>query len=179
MRSLSDEFPLVEGFRRVAPKGNPAAAHILLLSATPSEEEAQGMEAFSGDVGDLLTVALERAGIPVRCCYLTHAIPFLLKRHPSFEELMTMRPLLVRLIDAINPEGVVALGKEALAVLLGKPIQSWEDAQGGKQKVKGFNAPVYGTLHPRYVLKSGGIDRSNGQQLIEDLRRVSHDTTPF
>src|SRR4029450_240011 len=80
---------------------------------------------FVGRAGELLTRMIERGlGIPRSAVYICNIVKCRPpgNRTPLADEVASCRPLLDGQIDAVRPEVIVALGKPAASLLLGRDI---------------------------------------------------------
>jgi uracil-DNA glycosylase len=132
--------------------GNPQA-RLLFVGEAPGEEEARQGEPFVGEAGQLLTKIIEAMGFRRDDVYLCT----LLKCHPPegrsphAAEIEQCQPFLLRQIQGVGPEVVVALGTCAAQALLQtkEPISK---LRGRFHDLHGI--PLMPTFHPAFLLRS-------------------------
>ncbi|RIL05447.1 MAG: uracil-DNA glycosylase [Proteobacteria bacterium] len=147
--------------------GNPEA-DILFVGEGPGEQEdLQGLP-FVGRAGELLTQMIERGlGIARRSVYICNIVKCRppQNRTPLADEVSTCRPFLDGQIDAVRPKVIVALGKPATSLLLGRDV-SITRVRGVWQDYRGF--AVMPTFHPAFVLRQ--YTPENRRLVWEDLK---------
>ena len=162
---------------RVVPGRGPTSARIALVGEAPGEDEERLGEPFVGASGRLLNEMLAAAGIDRRGCYVTNVVktrpPGNDFRQAWYEdkrglvpkpELVAAREALVKELQAIEPNVIVALGDEALRALTG---------HGGLGKWRGSiiatpAGKVVATYHPARILR----EWSDRRIAEVDLRRA-------
>jgi len=147
--------------------GNPRARLVFVGEAPGRDEDRQG-EPFVGRAGQLLTeiitkgMRLERNDV-----YIANVIKCRPpeNRNPEPDEVASCEPFLLRQLELISPEVIVALGKFAVQTLLRTkaPITQlrgrWYDYHGIK---------LMPTFHPAYLLRNPGDKRL----VWEDIQKV-------
>ena len=138
--------------------GDPAARLVFVGEAPGGDEDLRG-EPFVGRAGQLLTEIITKGmGQRREDVYIANVIKCRPpgNRNPEPDEVATCEPFLVRQLELIGPEVIVALGKFAAQTLLRTktPITKlrgqWADYQGIK---------VMPTFHPAYLLRNPGDKR--------------------
>jgi DNA polymerase len=86
-------------------------------------------------------------------------------RTPLPEEIAACRPFLDGQIDAVRPRVIVALGKPATSVLLGRDV-AISRVRGVWQSYRGI--PVMPTFHPAFLLRQYTVE--NRRLVWEDLK---------
>jgi uracil-DNA glycosylase len=147
--------------------GNPRARLVFVGEAPGRDEDAQG-EPFVGRAGQLLTEIITK-GMKLRRddVYIANVIKCRPpdNRNPEPDEVASCQPFLLRQLQLIGPEVVVALGKFAAQTLLGTktPITQlrgrWYDWHGMK---------LMPTFHPAYLLRNPGDKRL----VWDDIQKV-------
>src|SRR5256886_12391765 len=147
--------------------GNPRARLVFVGEAPGRDEDIQG-EPFVGRAGQLLTEIITK-GMRLRRedVYIAHVIKCRAPEHrnPERDEVATCEPFLVRQLELIAPEVIVALGKFAAQTLLRTktPITQlrgrWFDYHGIR---------LMPTFHPAYLLRNPGDKRL----VWDDIRKV-------
>ena len=132
--------------------GNPDADLMFVGEGPGAEEDRRGLP-FVGRAGELLTSMIEKGlGIPRREVYICNIVKCRPpeNRTPLADEAATCRPFLDGQIAAVRPRVIVALGKPAATLLLGREVSItrirglWHDYRG---------IPLMPTFHPAYILR--------------------------
>jgi len=133
--------------------GNPKARLVFVGEAPGADEDARG-EPFVGRAGQLLTEIITKGmGLRREDVYIANVIKCRppQNRNPEPDEVASCEPFLVRQLELIGPQVIVALGKFAVQTLLRTkaPITKlrgqWFDYQGIK---------LMPTFHPAYLLRN-------------------------
>lgn len=147
--------------------GNPRSRLVFVGEGPGADEDARG-EPFVGRAGQLLTeiitkgMRLQRDDVYI--CNVIKCRPPQ-NRNPEPDEVAACEPFLLRQLEIIQPEVIVALGKFAAQTLLRDktPITRmrgrWYDYHGIR---------VMPTLHPAYLLRTPGDKRL----VWEDIQQV-------
>jgi DNA polymerase len=132
--------------------GDPQAA-LMFIGEGPGEiEDLRGLP-FVGRAGELLTQMIEKGlGIPRREVYICNIVKCRPpgNRTPLADEVARCRPFLDGQIDAVQPRVIVALGKPAASLLLGRDVAITR-ARGTWHAYRGI--PLMPTFHPAFVLR--------------------------
>ncbi len=146
--------PLCEGRNKlVFGEGDPAA-DILFVGEGPGEQEDQRGIPFCGRAGELLTSMIEKGlQIPRSSVYICNVVKCRPpgNRDPLPKEIAACRPFLEAQIAAIQPKVIVALGKPAASLLLGRNVAITRER--GQWRSYG-TIPVMPTFHPAYLLRN-------------------------
>ena len=133
--------------------GNPRA-RVMFVGEGPGEEEDRKGEPFVGRAGQLLTDIIQKGmGLGRAEVYIANVVKCRppANRNPQPDEIAACQPFLVRQIEAIRPEVIVALGKFAAQTLLETttPISRlrgrWHEFRGTR---------LMPTFHPSYLLRN-------------------------
>ncbi|MDJ0869439.1 MAG: uracil-DNA glycosylase family protein [Myxococcota bacterium] len=147
--------------------GNPEA-DLLFIGEGPGEQEDLKGIPFVGRAGELLTQMIE-AGlkIPRPSVYICNIVKCRPpdNRTPLADEVGTCRPYLDGQIAAVAPKVIVALGKPATSLLLGRDVAITR-LRGTWQEYAGI--PVMPTFHPAFVLRQ--YTPENRRLVWEDLK---------
>ena len=147
--------------------GNPGARLVFVGEAPGRDEDRQG-EPFVGRAGQLLTEIITK-GMRLRredvyiCNVIKCRPPD--NRNPEPDEVATCEPFLLRQLELIGPEVIVALGKFAAQTLIGSksPITQlrgrWYDFHGIR---------LMPTFHPAYLLRNP----ADKKLVWEDIQKV-------
>jgi DNA polymerase len=159
---------LCEGRTQIVFGHGSADAELLFVGEGPGEQEdLQGLP-FVGRAGELLTRMIERGlGIPRSSVYICNIVKCRPpgNRTPLADEVAACRPFLDGQIDAVAPKVIVALGKPAASLLLGRDIAITK-VRGVWHEYRGI--PVMPTFHPAFVLRQ--YTETVRRQVWEDLK---------
>ncbi len=147
--------------------GNPDADLMFVGEGPGQEEDRRGLP-FVGRAGELLTQMIEKGlGISrgeVYICNIVKCRPPQ-NRTPLADEVATCSPFLDGQISAVQPRVIVALGKPATSLLLGREVAITR-LRGSWQSYRGI--PLMPTLHPAFVLRQ--YTEQNRRLVWEDLK---------
>jgi uracil-DNA glycosylase family 4 len=145
--------PLAYAGRRkiVFGNGDPSARLMFVGEAPGADEDASG-EPFVGKAGQLLNNMINAMGLQREQVYVANIVKCRppANRVPEPVEANTCSPFLLRQIDTVQPQVIVALGATAALYLLGVKQSlaslrgSWHDCRGAKLAV---------TYHPAFLLR--------------------------
>jgi DNA polymerase len=147
--------------------GNPEA-DLMFVGEGPGEQEDRRGIPFCGRAGELLTRMIEGGlEIPRSSVYICNIVKCRPPRNrtPLPDEVSACRPFLDGQIDAVRPRAIVALGKPATSLLLGRDVAisrvrgQWHDYRG---------IPVMPTFHPAFILRQ--YTAENRRLVWEDLK---------
>ncbi|MBN3727838.1 UdgX family uracil-DNA binding protein [Burkholderia sp. Ac-20379] len=154
----------------------PNDARIMLLGEQPGDREDLSGQPFVGPAGQLLDIAIERAGLSRDRLYLTNAVKHFkweprgkrrLHKTPAQREIEACRHWLEREMDTVRPAVVVALGATALTALLRRQTGLGD----------GLNTPfeiagrwAIATYHPSFALRQP--DDTARNRVLDDLTRA-------
>ncbi|HVN38150.1 MAG TPA: uracil-DNA glycosylase [Myxococcota bacterium] len=147
--------------------GNPDADLLFVGEGPGAEEDRRGLP-FVGRAGELLTSMIEKGlGIPRRDVYICNIVKCRPpeNRTPLADEAATCRPFLDGQIAAVRPRVIIALGKPAASLLLGREVSItrirgiWHDYRG---------IPLMPTFHPAFILRQ--YTQENRRAVWSDLR---------
>jgi DNA polymerase len=147
--------------------GNPDADLLFVGEGPGEQEDLQGVP-FVGRAGELLTQMIERGlSIPRRSVYICNIVKCRppQNRTPLADEVAACRGFLDGQIDAVRPKVIVALGKPATSLLLGRDV-SITRVRGIVQEYRGI--PLMPTYHPAFVLRQ--YTPENRRLVWEDLK---------
>lgn len=166
------DCPLCERAKnRVPGTGNTAASIVIVGEGPGEDEEAWGLP-LVGISGSLLTLILEKVGLPRESLYLTNVVKCRVNdengrnRTPLPDETMACRKFLRAELSFIQPKVIVALGKVALNYFFPE-MKSIMSARGKTFSYEGMI--VVPTWHPSYIL------RQRGEELIKAKKEAWHD----
>ena len=132
-------------------QGDPNARLMFVGEGPGADEDAQGLP-FVGRAGQLLNNMIAAMGLKREEVYIANVVKCRPpnNRTPEPEEANTCLPFLLRQIDVIRPQVLVALGATAATYLLGQR-QPLAALRGRIHAVRGSSLIV--TYHPAYLLR--------------------------
>jgi uracil-DNA glycosylase family 4 len=154
-----DRCGLCQGRVHAVPGVGDRKARWLFVGEGPGrQEDAQG-EPFVGPAGKLLDNMLRALGLARgTTTYIANIVKCRpvgadgRDRPPTADEVAACMPYLVRQIDLIRPDVIVALGKTAAVSLLGLPADT--SLASLREKIHHYaGLPLIVTYHPAYLLR--------------------------
>jgi len=132
--------------------GSPAAKVLFVGEAPGRDEDLQG-EPFVGEAGQLLTKMIAAMGFKREEVYICNVLKCRPpgNRNPEPDEIECCSPFLLRQVQAIAPQVIVALGTFAAQTLLGSGVPI-SRLRGKFHDYHGI--PLMPTFHPSYLLRS-------------------------
>ncbi|CAO3380476.1 UdgX family uracil-DNA binding protein [Azospirillum argentinense] len=179
-RLIQRSEPLVPGATQAVLGEGPEGAAIAIVGEQPGDQEDRDGRPFVGPAGQLLTAALEEAGIDRGSLYLTNAVKHFkfvqrgkrrIHQSPTAGEVKHYRWWLMTELGFVRPRLVVALGATAALALTGRPVSVLSER--GPMAFDGWNGFV--TVHPSYLLRLPGEEERRRAQaaFVADLRRAA------
>ena len=160
--------PLAYAGRRkiVFGDGDPSA-RLMFIGEGPGADEDESGVPFVGKAGQLLNNMIAAMGLKREEVYIANIVKCRppANRQPEYVEATTCSQFLVKQIDIVRPEVIVALGATAATYLLGVK-QSLASLRGEWHSVRGAKVAV--TYHPAFLLRD---PRQKGEAW-KDLQRV-------
>ena len=146
--------------------GAPNARLMFVGEGPGADEDASGIP-FVGKAGQLLNNMIAAMGLKREEVYIANIVKCRppANRAPEFVEATTCSQFLLRQIDIVRPEIIVALGATAATYLLGVK-QSLASLRGQWHATRGAKVAV--TYHPAFLLRD---PRQKGEAW-KDLQRV-------
>jgi len=148
-------------------EGSPEA-RLVFIGEGPGQEEDQQGRPFVGAAGQLLTdiivkgMQLKREDVYI--CNIVKCRPPG-NRNPEPDEIEACEPFLIKQLQAIKPQFIVALGNVAVKTLL-KTKAGITSLRGTWQTYQGI--PLMPTFHPAYLLRTPG----DKKLVWEDIKKV-------
>ena len=151
--------------------GNPQARLVFVGEGPGADEDAKG-EPFVGAAGKVLNRLITNMGLKREEVYICNVVKCRppSNRDPEPDEVATCSPFLLRQLQSINPEVIVALGKPAAQTLLGT-----NDAISRlRGKFRDFNGiPLMPTYHPSFLLRKQGEGSTDAfWEVWDDMTQV-------
>ena len=146
--------------------GNPEARLMFVGEGPGADEDEQGIP-FVGRAGQLLTQIIKAMGFERDDVYIANVVKCRPpgNRNPEPDEIEVCEPFLLRQIEAIKPEVIVALGKFAAQTLLRSDIPITR-LRGQFLKLRDID--VMPTFHPSYLLRNPAAKR----EVWDDMKKV-------
>ena len=146
--------------------GNPAARLVFVGDAPGGDEDRQGIP-FADEAGGLLTKIIQAMGLHRDEVYLCNVIKCRppQDRDPHPDEIRHCLPFLLKQLQAIGPEIIVALGTFASQTLL-RTKEPISKLRGVFHDYHGI--PLMPTFHPAYLLRNASMKR----EVWEDMQKV-------
>jgi len=146
--------------------GDPNARLMFVGEGPGADEDASGLP-FVGKAGQLLNNMIAAMGLRREDVYIANIVKCRppANRTPEFVEATTCSQFLLKQIDIVHPEVIVALGATAATYLLGVK-QSLASLRGQWHTARGAKVAV--TYHPAFLLRD---PRQKGEAW-KDLQRV-------
>jgi uracil-DNA glycosylase family 4 len=144
--------------------GSPTA-RIMFVGEAPGHDEDVSGEPFVGRAGKLLTDMIEKGmGLRREDVYICNVIKCRPpdNRNPASDEIVACKDYLLRQIEIIRPELIIALGVPAAQTLLGshegigRLRGRFHDFYPSGSTMIGEPIPLLPTFHPAYLLRSPG-----------------------
>lgn len=142
--------------------GSPAARIMFVGEGPGADEDATGIP-FVGRAGELLTKMIEAGmGLKRDDVYICNVVKCRPpgNRAPAPDEIAQCKGYLLRQIDIIRPEVIIALGGPAAQTLLGtrdgitRIRGQWHEFYVSGTALAGEAIPLMPTFHPAYLLRS-------------------------
>jgi DNA polymerase len=146
--------------------GDPNARLMFVGEGPGADEDASGLP-FVGKAGQLLNNMIAAMGLKREEVYIANIVKCRPpgNRTPEFIEATTCSQFLLKQIDIVRPEVIVALGATAATYLLGVK-QSLASLRGSWHTARGAKVAV--TYHPAFLLR----DPRQKVEAWKDLQRV-------
>jgi DNA polymerase len=146
--------------------GSPTATLMFVGEGPGADEDAQGLP-FVGKAGQLLNNMIAAMGLKREEVYIANIVKCRPpnNRVPEPVEANTCSPFLLRQIDIVQPQVIVALGSTAATYLLGVK-QSLSGLRGRWHSCRGAKLAV--TYHPAFLLR----DPRQKAEAWKDLQMV-------
>jgi DNA polymerase len=151
--------------------GNPRARLVFVGEGPGRDEDLKG-EPFVGRAGQLLTEIITKGmGLRRQDVYIANVVKCRPpeNRDPEPDEVASCEPFLIRQLELIGPEVIVALGKFAVQTLLGTKEAitrlrgRWHDYHG---------IALMPTFHPAYLLRNPADKKLVWKDIQEVMKRL-------
>ena len=152
--------------RVVFGEGDPRA-RVMVVGEAPGADEDRTGQPFVGRAGKLLDLLLQSIGLGREQVYICNVLKCRppANRNPQPDEVVTCSPYLLRQVELVGPQAIVAFGTFAAQTLLGTKTPIGK-LRGEAHEYHGV--PLVPTYHPAAVLRNPGWTRP----VWEDLQRL-------
>ncbi|MDR3579511.1 MAG: uracil-DNA glycosylase [Oryzomonas sp.] len=149
--------------------GNPQA-RLVFVGEGPGRDEDQQGEPFVGEAGQVLNRIITAMGLKREEVYICNVVKCRPpdNRDPEADEIAACAPFLLRQLQAVHPEVIVALGRFAAQTLLGTK-EAISKLRGKFRDYHGV--PVMPTYHPSYLLRNRAVS-GPFWEVWEDMAQV-------
>lgn len=152
-------------------RGNPGA-RLCFIGEGPGADEDRTGQPFVGAAGQLLDRIIAAMRLTQDQVYIANIVKCRPpnNRVPDHEEMSACTPFLLRQLDVVRPDVIVALGRTATAFLL--------ESKGSMTPIRGRwhswrGVPVMPTWHPSYVLRVRDDPKSTARaEVWTDMKLV-------
>jgi DNA polymerase len=188
LSALRDLRPAIQECRRCdlwrdatqgVPGEGPSSAHLMFVGEQPGDMEDLEGRPFVGPAGQLLSRALEAAGIPRTQAYVTNAVKHFkheprgkrrLHKTPDAGEVRACRWWLDQERALLKPKLIVALGGTAALAVFGKPMPIMKSRGRPLPLDAGGQGLI--TVHPSYLLRvpDEAAKAAAWRDFVSDLR---------
>jgi len=154
-------------------EGDPCA-RIMFVGEAPGAEEDRLGRPFVGRAGQKLDQMIQAMGLKREDVYIANVLKVRPPNNatPTIEEAAASAPFLMRQIEVIAPEAIVALGLPSARLLTGQTL-SMRELRGHWWPLvmaEGGQFQVLPTYHPAYLLRN--YTPETRRKVWEDLKRV-------
>jgi len=179
-RIISASEPLVIGATRAVLGEGPVGASIAFVGEQPGDQEDLQGRPFAGPAGQLLNGVLEKAGIDRQRVYVTNAVKHFkfeqrgkrrIHQKPTAGEVKHYRWWLMKELELVQPDLIVALGATAALALTGTPVS----VSRSRGEATFGDRPGYVTVHPSYLLRLPNEEekRIAYAAFLDDLKQIA------
>ena len=162
-------------------------ADLFFCGEAPNEADAANGQPFVGAAGELLNKIIQAMGVRNESVYKTHLLKWRPahdkpygNRPPNEAEMNFCRPYLQAQIAIVKPKVIVALGKFAIAGLLGRePVSvAMNEVRGQWEEVAGI--PTMLTYNPSYLLHNNTLQtkRKLWEDMLEVMQKLEIEVSP-
>jgi len=162
--------PLFKTRIQAVPGEGKREARLMFVGEAPGKDEDIQGRPFVGRAGQLLTRIIKAMGFERNQVYIANVVKCRPpeNRTPRPDEIRACSPYLIKQIELIKPEVIVALGKVAAEFLL-TTTKSMSELRGNFGDFQGI--PVMPTFHPSYLIRNEGNQKIK-KMVWEDMKKV-------
>ena len=175
-----DSLPLKKGATKLVFGTGNTNAEILCIGESPGFNEDRMGEPFVGQAGKLLDKLLIMAGLERKQVFITNVVHHRPpeNRDPTPEEISAYGKYLDKIIEIINPQVILTLGRYSMAKFL--PNVFISAVHGKKYNVfwHGRDVTVIPMYHPAASLRNGNVmelEKNDFLQLKEILSKIEEE----
>lgn len=160
-------------------EGNPESP-LVLIGEGPGENEDKSGRPFVGRAGQLLTKAIEEAGLRREDLYITNTVKCRaadwstgkpVNRPPTEEETIACRQWLVPQLGLMKPKVILCIGAPSAKNIIKKNFAITKER--GLYFPCEFAKTAIATLHPAYILRQMNISGDGGYSLlVADIQKA-------
>jgi DNA polymerase len=175
-----DTLPLKKGATKLVFGTGNTEAKILCIGEGPGYNEDQQGIPFVGQAGKLLDKLFPLAGLNRNEVFITNIVHHRppANRDPEPNEISAYGKYLDKIIEIINPEVILTLGRFSMAKFLPNVFISNVHGERHTATFKGKEVAIIPMYHPAASLRNGNIlelEKNDFYQLKEILRRMEED----
>ena len=182
LHELADEMekdnslPLKSGATKLVFGTGNTEAKILCIGESPGFNEDQQGIPFVGQAGKLLDKLFPLAGLERKNVFITNIIHHRPpdNRDPEPSEITAYGKYLDKIIDIINPEVVITLGRFSMAKFLPNVFISGVHGKKYEMDWQGMNIVVIPMYHPAAALRNGDVLEKERADFV-DLKQILAD----
>ncbi len=170
MISVCQRCELYKTANMSVPGEGPSRARVMCVGEAPGASEDETGRPFVGRAGALLTKILESVNLAREEVFISNVVKHRPpgNRNPLPEEVAACSPFLIRQIELVKPEVIIAFGNFAAQTLL--------ETKDGIGKLRGFvhryhGTPLVVTYHPAALLRNPSWKRPAWED-VKLARRV-------
>jgi len=178
-RQIAASRAEMPGSTRAVLGEGPLHAGIAFVGEQPGDQEDLQGRPFVGPAGQILSRAMEEAGIDRAKTYVTNAVKHFkfiqrgkrrIHEKPTAGEVKHYRWWLQKELEFVDPKLVVALGATAVLALAGKALPIGRN----RGPIKFGTWPGYITVHPSFLLRQTDADSKEREYalFVRDLKRI-------
>ncbi|WP_425330000.1 UdgX family uracil-DNA binding protein [Terrirubrum flagellatum] len=178
-RIIQASEPLVPGADHAVLGEGPVGAGIAFVGEQPGDQEDLQGRPFVGPAGQLLDGVLEKVGIDRSDVYVTNAVKHFkferrgkrrIHQKPTTGEVKRYRWWLMKELEFVRPQIVVALGATATLALAGEALSISQNR--GETMFGEF--PGFITVHPSFLLRVPDEDAKarEYEAFVADMKKV-------
>lgn len=147
---------------------------LMIIGAAPNEEDDLQDEPFAGQAGKLLTAMLKAMGYQRSDVYISNLVKCqtMDNQDPSIDEVAACESYLVRQIQLVKPDLILALGSITGQRLL-KSKSTMSRLRGQLHYVDGISSPVIVSYEPAYLLRSPNEKRKAWEDLQMAMKQLA------
>lgn len=171
---------LCEGRKQAIPGTGSPHARWMIVGEAPDEQADKLGQAFAGQAGQLLDAMLTAMGLTRETdVYITNVIKCRPPhgRNPEPTEVAQCTPYLLRQMDLVQPDMVLALGRMAAQAVLAGGAPELDKLPLGKLRGQVHTAagrPLVVTYHPTYLLRNPAEKAKVWNDLCLAMAHVGH-----